>query len=304
MLRAIWESPFVRYLRQTPVLQLGLAFTVFWVLVALVSPIIAPYPPTEAHPDMILKAPSARFWFGTDKHGMDIFSRVLYAPRIDLGIAVTSTAIASVLGVLIGTVAGYFVGGGGVLGLLAECTMRAVDVVQAFPVFILALVLVAILGASTGNVIAAMVFVNTPVFIWLTRSEVLSIRQKPFVEAARCSGNGEIRIALVHVLPNSLAPALTQLSVVLGVSILLTAGISFLGAGVRVPTPEWGLMVSQGASTMITGQWWVAIFPGLALASAVFGFALVGDGLRNYIDPKRRVAGVGLAAPVTRPTEA
>jgi peptide/nickel transport system permease protein len=166
--------------------------------------------------------------------------------------------------------------------------MRVFDVSLAFPVFIFALALVAVLGASATNVILAMIFVNTPVFVWLTRSEVLSIRERPFVEAARCSGNGDLRIAFRHVLPNSLAAPLTQLSVVLGFSILLTAGLSFLGAGVPVPTPEWGLMVSQGASTMITGQWWTALFPGLALATAVLGFALVGDGLRIFLDPKQR----------------
>ena len=228
-----------------------------------------------------------------DKDGLDIFSRVFYAARIDLGIAISSTAIAFSLGILLGVLGGYFVGGGGLIGVIAEWMMRAVDVIQSFPVFIFALALVAALGASALNIIVAMVFVNTPVFIWLTRSEVLSVRQKPFIEGARCSGNSEIRIAMRHILPNSLAAALTQLSVVIGFSILLTASISFIGAGIRVPTPEWGLMVSQGASTMITGQWWVALFPGLALASSVLGFALLGDGFRNFIDPKRRVAGYG-----------
>ena len=133
-----------------------------------------------------------------------------------------------------------------------------------------------------------------------------SVRERPFVEAARCSGNGDLRIAFRHVLPNSLAAPLTQLSVVLGFSILLTAGLSFLGAGVPVPTPEWGLMVSQGASTMITGQWWIALFPGLALATAVLGFALVGDGLRVFLDPKQRtqlerVVGQEMLHPVDTP---
>jgi peptide/nickel transport system permease protein len=208
-----------------------------------------------------------------------------------------------VVGILIGAVGGYFMAGEGITSLLAEWVMRAVDVVQAFPVFIFALALVAVLGSNPINLIMAMVFVNTPVFIWLTRSEVAHVRQMPFIEAARCSGNGELRIALAHVLPNSLAPALTQLSVVMGFSVLLTASLSFVGAGIQVPTPEWGLMVSQGASTMITGQWWVALFPGLALASTVFGFALVGDGLRNYIDPKRRIAGMGPGGAVAGPPQ-
>lgn len=281
-------APFLRFARRHASLRLGLIIIAAWVLIALLAPVISPYPPTEPHPRDVLQPPSRQYLLGTDKDGMDILSRVLWAPRIDLGIAVTSTSLAVLLGVPIGALAGYFGGRRGFLGLVSEWLMRAVDVSLAFPVFIFALALVAVLGAHAVNVILAMTFVNTPVFIWLTRSEVLSVREKPFVEAARCSGNSELRIAFNHVLPNSLAAPLTQLSVVLGFSILLTAGLSFVGAGVPVPTPEWGLMVSQGASTMITGQWWPALFPGLALASAVFGFALVGDGLRVYLDPKQR----------------
>lgn len=284
----LWRHPFIRFLRTNRMFLLGVILVLLWGVVALIAPWIAPYSPTEPHPTDVLLPPSAQYWLGTDKDGMDIFSRVVYAPRINLGIAVTSTVIAFGLGVPIGTLAGFFGGQGGLPGLLAEWTMRLFDVTLAFPVFIFALALVAVLGASSINVIIAMVFVNTPVFVWLTRSEVLTVRQKPFVEAARCSGNSELQIALYHVLRNSLAAPLTQLSVVLGFSILLTAGLSFVGAGVRVPTPEWGLMVSQGASNMITGQWWPALFPGLALASSVFGFALVGDGLRQYLDPKKR----------------
>ena len=294
----IWQSSFVRYARRTPSFQWGLALVIFWILVIPLAPVLAPYGPTEPHPYESLNPPSSKYWFGTDKDGMDIFSRTLYASWVDLGIAISNTAISFVLGVLIGTLAGYFIGSGGFLGLPAEWTMRAVDIVQAFPVFIFALVLVAVLGASITNVILAQIFINTPAFIWLTRSEVLSVRERTFIEAARCSGNSEVRIALTHTMLNSLASSLTFVSVILGQSVLLTAGLSFVGAGVRVPTPEWGLMVSQGASTMITGQWWVSVFPGLALGSAVFGFALVGDGLRNYMDPKRRDVGVRGVAPV------
>lgn len=279
---------FMQFAREHTSFRFGMIIVVTWALIALFAPVLAPYSPTEPHPRDVLQPPSSQYWLGTDKDGMDILSRILWAPRIDLGIAVTSTAFAVLIGVPIGALAGYFGGRGGVLGLGAEWLMRVVDVSLAFPVFIFALALVAVLGASATNVILAMIFVNTPVFVWLTRSEVLSIRERPFVEAARCSGNGDLRIAFRHVLPNSLAAPLTQLSVVLGFSILLTAGLSFLGAGVPVPTPEWGLMVSQGASTMITGQWWTALFPGLALASAVLGFALVGDGLRIFLDPKQR----------------
>jgi peptide/nickel transport system permease protein len=219
---------------------------------------------------------------------MDILSRLMWAPRIDLGIAVTSTFLAMVVGVPTGAFTGYFVGRAPLPSIISNAIMRIVDVSLAFPVFVAALALVAVLGPRTINVIIAMAFVNTPVFIWLTRSEVLTTRERAFVEAARCGGNSEFRIAFRHVLPNSLAAPLTQLSVVLGFSILLTAGLSFVGAGVRIPTPEWGLMVSQGASTMIAGQWWPGVFPGLALAIAVLGFGLCGDALRIYLDPRRR----------------
>jgi peptide/nickel transport system permease protein len=296
----------VEFARRHTGFRIGIAFISIWALIAVLAPVIAPYSPTQPHPDDVLQPPGGLYLLGTDKDGMDILSRILWAPRIDLGIAVTSTFFAVLIGVPIGALAGYFGGRGGIFGLVAEWLMRVVDVSLAFPVFIFALALVAVLGASATNVILAMIFVNTPVFVWLTRSEVLSIRERPFVEAARCSGNGDMRIAFRHVLPNSLAAPLTQLSVVLGFSILLTAGLSFLGAGVPVPTPEWGLMVSQGASTMITGQWWTALFPGFALATAVLGFALVGDGLRVFLDPKQRtqlerIVGREIIQPVDAP---
>jgi peptide/nickel transport system permease protein len=259
-----------------------------WVLIALLAPVIAPYSPTEPHPFELLQPPSLRHWLGTDLDGIDILSRILWAPRIDLGIAVASTAVAVAIGIPIGAFTGYFGGRGGVFGVASYVVMRAVDVSLAFPVFVFALALVAALGPQVINIVLAMSFVNTPVLVWLTRSQVLGVREKTFVEAARCSGNSELRIAFRHVLPNSLAAPLTQLSIVLGFSILLTAGLSFVGAGIRVPTPEWGLMVAEGANTMITGQWWTALFPGLALGTAVFGFGLVGDGLRLYLDPKQR----------------
>ncbi|MFN8455954.1 MAG: ABC transporter permease [Anaerolineae bacterium] len=274
-----WRHPSLRY---------GLFIIIVWGLIALLAPLISPYPPIEPHPGKTLQPPSREFLLGTDKDGFDILSRLLWAPRLDLGIAVTSTALSFILGVPIGALAGYFGGRGGFFGLASDVVMRAVDVSRAFPVFVFALVIVAVLGASVTNVILALTFANAPVFIWLTRSEVLSVREKPFVDAARCSSNSELRIAFRHVMPNSLASPLTQLSIVLGFSILLTAGLSFVGAGVRVPTPEWGLMIAQGAPTMISGKWWTALFPGLALGSAVFGFALVGDGLRIYLDPKQR----------------
>lgn len=268
--------------------RVGLIIVMFWLTVALIAPLAAPYGPTEPHPSDVLRPPNSTYLLGTDRDGMDILSRLMWAPRVDLGIAVTVSVLAILLGTPIGALAGYYSGRGGLLGLISEIIMRVTDVSMAFPVFILALALVAVLGASITNVIIALAFLNTPVFIWLTRSEVLSVREMAFVEAARCSGNTGFRLVFRHVLPNSLASPLTQFSVVLGFAVLMTAGLSFVGAGVPVPTPEWGLMVAQGATSMITGQWWPALFPGLALGSAVLGFALVGDGLRVFLDPRQR----------------
>ncbi len=275
----------------------GLIIVGFWLIVSLLAPVLAPYSPTHPFVDATLAPPSPRFLLGTDSNGLDIFSRLMWAPRIDLGIAVASTFLALLIGVPLGGFAGYFGGRRGLQGGLATVAMRVVDVSQAFPVFVFALAIVAALGPHAVNLVIAMAFVNAPVFIWLTRSQVLAVRERAFVEAARCGGNSESRIAFRHVLPNALAAPLTQLSVVLGFSVLLTAGLSFVGAGIQLPTPEWGLMVSEGASTMITGQWWIAVFPGIALASAVFGFALVGDGLRVYLDPVLRQQAMRVDAP-------
>jgi peptide/nickel transport system permease protein len=279
---------FLYFLRTNRFFLTGFVLVLIVVLMAVFAEQIAPYDPESPNRDAVLLPPSTTHWFGTDNNGLDIFSRILYAPRIDLSVAVVSTFVALSIGVIVGALAGYFGGTSGVAGRLSEFTLRATDISQAFPVFILALALVAMLGASAVNVIYALAFVNIPVFLRLTRAEVLRVRQKPFVDAARCVGNSELQIALSHVLPNSLTPALVQASVVIGFSILLTAGLSFVGAGIQVPTPEYGVMVAQGAQNMITGQWWPSLFPGLFLGLTVLGFALLGDGLRLYFDPTKR----------------
>jgi len=269
-------------------LQFGGAIVLLWTALSLLAPFISRYSPTEPRPNEVLQPPSYAHLLGTDTNGMDILSRMLFAPRVDLGIALAATALAFSVGIVVGGFTGYFGGRGGAFGYASNVIMRVVDISLAFPVFVIALALVAILGQNVSNVILAVFFVGTPVFIWLTRSKVLSVRERTFVEAARCSGNTEMRIAFRHVLPNSLGAALTQGSVIMGFSILVTAGLSFVGAGVRIPTPEWGLMISEGASTVVSGRWWPALFPGIALLSAVFGFSLLGDGLRAYLDPRQR----------------
>jgi peptide/nickel transport system permease protein len=273
--------------RSRPTVMTGLIILGVLVICAILPGQIAPHNPTLANPHEILKAPSPTYWFGTDQNGMDIFSRIVWGSRVDLTIAVLSTAIACVLGTLVGAWAGYFSGRGG-RGWLSEILMRGVDALQAFPVYVLALGLVAVSGPSELNILLVLAVLSAPIFLRLTRNAVLSVRKEEFVDAAWCSGNSEVGTLMRHVLPNSLSPSLVTASVVAGGAILVTAGLSFIGAGVQAPTPEWGSMVSIGAPDLYTGQWWPAFFPGAAIGLAVLSLAWVGDGLREYLDPTGR----------------
>ena len=284
-----WHA-FARFVAQRPAFLAGLVIVGLTVFLAAVGPYIGPYPTETALPGDPLQPPSLRHPFGTDVSNMDIFSRVIAAPRIDLTIALVSTGIAFVFGVLLGVISGFFGGGERRLARYAsEGIMRAADIVQAFPVFIFALALVGFRGPGAVNVIAALAFLNIPFFLRITRGAVLQVRERPFIEAARCAGNSEWRIAFFHVLPNALTPPVANISPTIGFSILLTSGLSFVGAGVPVPTPEWGSMIAIGAPNMMTGQWWTALFPGIALGISILGYALVGDGLKEFLDPTKRV---------------
>lgn len=277
-----------RFARTQPGFLFGLVVIVVTVFLALFGPWIAPYGPEEALSGQAVLPPNTDHWMGTDISGMDIFSRVIAAPRIDLTIALISTAVAFAAGVVLGVISGFFAGARGLWALLSNAIMRGADIFQAFPLFIFALALVGFRGPSTQNVIVALAFLNIPFFLRVTRGAVLHVRERPFVEAARCVGGSGLRIAFVHVMPNALTPALANLSPTIGFSILLTSALSFVGAGVPIPTPEWGSMIAIGAPNMMTGQWWTALFPGLALAVTILGYALVGDGLRDYLDPTHR----------------
>lgn len=279
---------FLLVLRQHKLFALGYFLVASIVILALAAPLIAPFDPEEANAAITLASPSASHWLGTDISGMDIFSRIIYSGRIDLVIAVLGTCFSILIGGPLGLIAGYFSGARGLWGWVSEIMMRVADVLQAFPVFVLAIALVAALGQSARNVILAIAFVNAPIYLRLLRTQALSLRERRFVDAARVAGNGELRIVFRHILPNAVAPAIIQASVNMGWSVLLTAGLSFVGAGVRVPTPEWGSMIAVGAQNMITGQWWPAVFPGIAIALTVLGFALIGDSLELMLDPVRR----------------
>lgn len=214
-------------------------------------------------------------WFGTDGSGFDILSRVIAAPRTDVAIALSANLASFLIGVSLGLVAGYF------RNWAVELMMRVSDLIQSFPVFISGMILVALAGRSAGNIVIALALLYAPIYLRLTRAEVMAQRHRGYVEAARALGNREIAIAFRHVLPNSLAPAIIQSSVTIGFSILMTAGLSFVGAGVRPPTPEWGLMIATGANDIVQGEWWPSVFPGLAISLTVFGYAAFANGLER-----------------------
>ncbi|HEX3953366.1 MAG TPA: ABC transporter permease [Stellaceae bacterium] len=269
-------------LRENPVT--GLAFVVFFmfVLFAVLGPAIAPYNPLASDTAEALKGPSAAHWFGTDQLGRDILSRVIVATRLDMGIAIISVVLAFGIGALMGLAAGFY--GGWVDRIVG----RFVDTIMAFPLFVLAMGIVAALGNSVQNIIYATAIINLPIYARLARAEANVRRNAGFVEAARLCGNGEGRIIMVQLFPNILPLMMVQVSLTLGYAILNAAGLSFIGLGVRPPTAEWGIMVAEGASFIISGEWWVALFPGLVLMAAVFCFNLMGDGLRDIVDPQRR----------------
>jgi peptide/nickel transport system permease protein len=268
-----------------PRFALGYAIVALVVLCAIFAPWIAPYDPVTANSANFLQPPSWQHWFGTDAVGMDVFSRAIYAPRIDLTIAVLGTLISAVIGTTLGAIVGYYSVGRGPLVWASTGVMRAADVLQAFPVFVFAIALVAALGQSIQTVVIAIAFVNAPIYLRLMRSQVLSIRSMRYVEATHVAGLTDFQTIRRHIVPNAMGPVLAQLSVNLGWGILLTAGLSFVGAGVRAPTPEWGSMIAMGFQNIVTGQWWPSVFPGIFLAITVFGFSLVGASIEVFADP-------------------
>jgi peptide/nickel transport system permease protein len=265
-----------------PVTAAAFALFVLIVLTAVLGPSLVPYDPLASNTARALQAPSAAHWFGTDQLGRDIFSRVVVATRLDLTISIGSVALVFVLGGLTGVAAGYFG------GWFDRILMRIADTIMAFPLFVLAMGIVAALGNSVTNIILATAIVNFPLYARVARAEANIRRDSGFVEAARLAGNGELRIVFLQVLPNILPILVVQMSLTMGYAILNAAGLSFIGLGVRPPAPEWGIMVAEGAAFMVSGEWWIAFFPGLALMLAVFCFNLLGDGLRDIVDPRQR----------------
>jgi peptide/nickel transport system permease protein len=267
---------------ENPVTGFAFALFVLIVLAAVLGPHIVPYDPLASDTVEALKPPSAHHWFGTDQLGRDIFSRVVVATRLDFFIAVASVALVFLIGGLAGVAAGFFG------GWTDRIVGRIADTIMAFPLFVLAMGIVAAMGNTVQNIIIATAIVNFPLYARIARAEANIRREAGFVEAARLSGNSDWRILSFQILPNVFPILVVQMSLTMGYAILNAAGLSFIGLGVRPPTPEWGIMVAEGAQFMVSGEWWNATFPGAALMVAVFCFNLLGDGLRDMVDPRRR----------------
>jgi peptide/nickel transport system permease protein len=269
-------------LAENPVTGFAFALFLLILLAALFGPQMVPYDPLASNTAQTLKPPSAQYWFGTDQLGRDVFSRVIVATRLDFFIAVASVALVFLMGGLAGVAAGFFG------GWTDRIVGRIADTIMAFPLFVLAMGIVAALGNTVQNIVLATAIVNFPLYARIARAEANVRREAGFVEAARLSGNADWRILVGQILPNVFPILVVQMSLTMGYAILNAAGLSFIGLGVRPPTPEWGIMVAEGAAFMVSGQWWNAFFPGAALMIAVFCFNLLGDGLRDIVDPRRR----------------
>ena len=264
-----------------PLNALALTTIAIFAIGAIFAPLVAPYDPLAQELSARLEPPSAAHWLGTDQLGRDLLSRLLYGARISLVIGVVVVALAGAVGTVVGMIAGY------AGGLIDEALMRLTEVFLAFPPLILAMAIAGALGPSLTNAIIAIATVTWAVYARLARGQVLSLRRREYVEAARAIGARPGRILLRHLLPNAVAPLLIQASFDMGSAIISAAGLSFIGFGAQPPTPEWGVMISEGRN-FISTQPWLSLFPGLAILFAVGAFNLLGDGLRDILDPRLR----------------
>jgi peptide/nickel transport system permease protein len=269
-------------LRGNPITAIAAIGAVVLALIAIFAPWLVPYDPVASDVPHSLQPPSAAHWAGTDQLGRDVFSRLIVATRLDLAIAVSAVAVSFAFGAVIGALCGY------AGGRLDRAVGRFVDVVMAFPLFVLAMAMVAALGNRVENIVIATAIINLPFYIRFARAEVNIRRNLGWVEAARASGESHVAVVLRFLLPNVLPAMAVQISLNLGWAILNAAGLSFIGLGVKPPTPEWGIMVAEGARFISAGRWWLVAFPGFALMLAVLCFNLLGDGLRDILDPRMR----------------
>ena len=276
----------VGLVRRSPTFAIGFSIILMFGVLAAFADLIAPLPPTLSFPYETLRPPGAnQFLLGSDGNGMDVLSRVIHGARYAFGIALPAGAIMAVVGIPLGLVAGWRG------GWVDEVLLRILDVLRAFPTIILALAIVAATGPGFLNVILVVGFLDSPIFARIVRAEVLALRNATFVRAAVAAGNPEWRVLLVHILPNAILGATAQLPMRMAWAVRISATLAFIGVGVQAPAPEWGAMIRQGAEYVISGEWWVALFPGLALIAMVLGLNLTGDGLSDLLDPRRRATG-------------
>jgi peptide/nickel transport system permease protein len=260
----------------------ALCAIVLLVFIAVLAPWITPLDPNEPDANAVLQQPSWAHLLGTDVYGRDELSRIIFAARVDLLVAFVSTFLALLIGSLIGAISGFRG------GWLDQIVMRIVDAVMAFPPFVLAMGLTAAIGSSITNLILVIAVTQIPVYLRQIRAEILRERELEYAQAAQTVGNPTWRIVFIHLVPNCLAPLIVQATLAMGFALLTLAALSYIGLGVQPPDPEWGEMVSEGASLMVTGHWWLSLFPGIAILVTVLIFNLVGDGLRDLLDPRMR----------------
>jgi peptide/nickel transport system permease protein len=260
----------------------ALALIVLMAVAAALAGWVAPYEPDETDAAAALAAPGLHHWLGTDIYGRDLLSRIIHAGQVDLTVAFVATALALVIGCSVGVVAGLY------RGIVDLVIMRCVDSVMAFPAFVLAMAITAALGNSVTNVLIAIAITQIPNYLRLIRSEIFRIREMEYADAARVVGNPAWRIMFIHLLPNALPPIIVQATLAMGYALLTMAALSFIGLGIQPPQSEWGSMTAEGAQYIVTGEWWLFLFPGLAIVLMVLSFNLIGDSLRDFLDPRMR----------------
>lgn len=279
--QGLWADAFRRLVKSRGATSGGVIFGLF-VFMALAAPLLTPYDPIRLNVVESLEPPSARHWLGTDQFGRDVLARVIYGARVSMAMGVVAVTISVVLGLALGLVSGYY------CGTVDLLVMRLVDVMLAFPGILLALVIIAVLGPNLGSAMIAVGVSGMPLFVRVVRSSTLTVRALQYVEAAQAAGSGDARVLVRHVLPNVLTPVIVLVTLGIPAAIVAGAALSFLGLGVKPPTPDWGEMLSKGRAFMGTA-WWLSTFPGLAIAVIVLAINRFGDGLRDALDPRMKL---------------
>ncbi len=270
----------VRRFRRNTLSLAGLMVIAGWIVLALAAPLFTTYDPVDVAVEARLLRPSAEHLLGTDFFGRDIWSRILYGARYDLLIALVAVGVAAGVGTPLGILAGYYG------RLVDDLLTRAADILLAFPSLVLALALASALGPGLWKAILALAIVGIAGYIRLARASTLAVREEAYIEAARAAGASDLRILVGYVLPNIVSPIVVRATLGMGFTVLLAASLSFIGLGAQPPTPEWGAMINDGRNQLVTGLWWISTFPGLAIMSLVLGFNLLGDGIRDVLDPR------------------